>query len=480
MRQTQPFRLAIIGGGFTGAVFAVHFLRAFPRAVELAIFEPREALGRGVAYGTDSALHRINVPSDKMFVFEEDRDHFSRWMASSGRRAADPGGETGDGDHYSLRRDFGAYVSWLLESAATTHAANCSLGHHRTNAEKVERLADGTFLVTGGDGSMAAADAVLVCASHAAPAFPWRADLHEDTPGLVVNPWAPGALEDLPPDGDAFIIGTGLTMADMVVSLHASGHSGAILALSRRGLIPSEQGEFDTGFDLFDDREPPRTALDLLRLVRRRADDLAKDGRAWHPAVDALRRDLPRYWQTLPVSERDKAVRHLRAYWDVHRYRMAPQVADRLERDKASGRLATMSGRIEAIRHDGEGFTVEWRPRGSDRTAPPVRTRASIVINCTGPGANPARSRNPLFRNLIDSGLAAPDPLGIGLDVAEDGTALDAAAHPIPRLLVAGPLARGRFGETMGVPDASANARLVAEALADDALRTNRTAALAG
>lgn len=182
MRQAQPFRLAILGGGFTGAVFAVHFLRAFAHPAELAIFEPRAELGRGVAYGTSSTLHRINVPSDKMFVFDEDRDHFSRWMASSGRRARDPDGEIGQGDHYSLRRDFGAYVGWLLQSTVAIHAAGCSLEHHRTAAARVDRLADGTFMVTGEDGSTAAADAVLVCASHAAPAFPWRAGMGADTP----------------------------------------------------------------------------------------------------------------------------------------------------------------------------------------------------------------------------------------------------------------------------------------------------------
>lgn len=480
MTQARPFRLAILGGGFTGAAFAVHFLRAYPHAVEIAIFEPRAELGQGVAYGTDSVLHRINVPSDKMFVFDEDREDFSRWMQSSGRRASDPAGETGDGDHYSLRRDFGAYMSWLLDRTVADHGPECRLRHYRTDAENVERLAGGTFWITGADGAVVAADAVLICASHAAPAFPWQGDMDESLPGLVVNPWAPGALDGLPLDGDAFIIGTGLTMADMVVSLDAAGHKGSILAVSRRGLVPSEQGEFASGFDLFGDREPPRTALGLLRLVRWRANELTRSGRAWHAAVDALRWDLPRFWSTLPVSERARLVRHLRAYWDVHRYRMAPQVAGRLARDRAGGRFAIAAGRIDRIGHDGKGFWIDWRPRGSDPAKPPGRSRASVVINCTGPGANPARSRNPLFRSLIGNGLAAPDPLGIGLDVTADGTALDPQGRSVRRLLVAGPLARGRFGETMGVPDASANARMVAEQLARDALCSQAATALAG
>ena len=461
------FRLAIIGGGFTGAIFAVHFLRAFSGRADITLFEPRETLGAGVAYGTDSRQFRINVPSDKMFVFAEDPDHFARWMWAEGNDTADPDGFTAAGDHYSLRHDFGAYMDALLRESAEEKDAR--LLHRRVPAELVERRADGTFHITDSSGEKIEADAVLVSASHAAPGFPWPLeDGAADLPGLVVNPWAPDAYRDIPPDGDVLVIGTGLSMADVVVSLDAAGHTGRITALSRRGLVPAEQGEFDSDFDLFGKDDPPRTAVALLRHLRERARDLAAAGRQWFPAIDALRRALPSYWSTLPIPERARLLRHLRTYWDVHRYRMAPKVHDRLARDQASGRLTIAAGRIERIGREGDLFAVDWRPRRSDRSVAPLRLRVAGIINCTGPAANPARSPVPLFRNLVATGLARPDPLGIGLDVAPDGTALGADGRPVPHLLVAGPLARGRFGETMGVPDASANARLVAEALVRD------------
>ncbi|HEY9215330.1 MAG TPA: FAD/NAD(P)-binding protein, partial [Ancylobacter sp.] len=70
-------RIGIIGGGFTGAVFAVHLARAATTALDIEIIEPRETVGAGLAYGSCEPEHRINVPSDRLTVFAEDPHHFS-------------------------------------------------------------------------------------------------------------------------------------------------------------------------------------------------------------------------------------------------------------------------------------------------------------------------------------------------------------------------------------------------------------------
>lgn len=80
----KPARLAIIGGGFTGAAFAIHMLKSASRPVAIDIVEPTPNLGRGAAYGTDDAVHRINVPSDRMSLFSDDSAHFTRWLFEHG------------------------------------------------------------------------------------------------------------------------------------------------------------------------------------------------------------------------------------------------------------------------------------------------------------------------------------------------------------------------------------------------------------
>lgn len=43
--------------------------------------------------------------------------------------------------------------------------------------------------------------------------------------------------------------------------------------------------------------------------------------------------------QALSVADRQRFLRHLRHYWDVHRYRVAPQVAEVLEARQRTGSL---------------------------------------------------------------------------------------------------------------------------------------------
>src|SRR5689334_24280562 len=80
MKPSKPFRIAIIGGGFSGTMTAVHILRAARQPIELHIIERKPPLGRGVAYGTRYGSHLLNVPAGKMSAFPSEPDHFFKWL----------------------------------------------------------------------------------------------------------------------------------------------------------------------------------------------------------------------------------------------------------------------------------------------------------------------------------------------------------------------------------------------------------------
>jgi len=54
----------------------------------------------------------------------------------------------------------------------------------------------------------------------------------------VKDPWRPEVLANVPANQQILLIGTGLTMLDVVLDLRARGVTGMIHAISRRGLVP--------------------------------------------------------------------------------------------------------------------------------------------------------------------------------------------------------------------------------------------------
>jgi uncharacterized NAD(P)/FAD-binding protein YdhS len=176
-------------------------------------------------------------------------------------------------------------------------------------------------------------------------------------------------------------------------------------------------------------------------------------------------------WAALPADERRRLLRHARPFWDVHRYQVAPQVDAVLRAELASGALRVVAGSLRgALRRPGGVLRVDIHPRGT--AADVVQAiECDVIITCIGP-AQRTLARNPALRSLADAGLIRLDPYGLGIDVDEQSRALDASGRPVANLLVAGPPARGRFGELMGLPQVSAQPREVAALVAADLAAT--------
>jgi uncharacterized NAD(P)/FAD-binding protein YdhS len=129
---------------------------------------------------------------------------------------------------------------------------------------------------------------------------------------------------------------------------------------------------------------------------------------------------------------------------------MAPDVGGRVRALIASGQLKIIAGKIAGTTPDGSGLLITLRRRG--------RTEAETLhtdrfVDCSGVHSSPARSTNPVIRDLIAKGLARGDPLGLGLDVDADWALIDARGRKSERLFAIGPLTRAAAWETTAIPD---------------------------
>ena len=448
--------VAIIGGGFSGALLALHLLRSRTEGLSIHLIEKGQAFARGVAYSTRRPDHLLNVRAGNMSAYPDRPAHFQDWLALQTGKAADP-------FSFAPRWVYGDYLQAELRAAAQSGEAAGRLTLVGDEATEVVR-ACGRLVVRLALGRAMQADVVVFATGHGAPTEVVPPDARFATdPRYVPNPWAENALDRIKPDERVLLLGSGLTAVDVISGLESAGHTAEIIALSRHGLLPRRHARtFGATVDWAPKQGEPLSKS--LRRLRRQADRLSD----WRRAFDGVREQVQEIWLGLSESERRRALRHLRPWWDVHRHRMAPEVAARIDGAVASGRLRVLAGRMLSLRTEIGGVTVTWR----QRTNTSVRAdRVEWVVNCTGPEGDPRRSGNGVVRGLIASGLARPDPLNLGLDVADDGRLIGADGAPAPDMFGLGPLTRGALWEVTAVPDIRIQAARLAARLAAEADR---------
>ncbi|MGJ0239631.1 FAD-dependent oxidoreductase [Novosphingobium fluoreni] len=209
--------VAIIGGGFTGAAVAYHLARLSDDPIRILVFEPRAEIGLGVAYSTQDPVHRINVPAARMTLLPDDEDHFVRWLAAHDALDGDPDATLANGQSYPARNLFGRYVAEQLRPLL----ASGRIEYVRARIASVEDEGNGWKLETDAAQSLRA-DILVIATSHPPPAPPViLAEAFDGQPKFVADPWAIDALAPIGRDDQVLIVGTGLTMADVVATLDA-------------------------------------------------------------------------------------------------------------------------------------------------------------------------------------------------------------------------------------------------------------------
>ena len=93
-----------------------------------------------------------------------------------------------------------------------------------------------------------------------------------------------------------------------------------------------------------------------------------------------------------------------------------------------------------------------------DHGGPLTNLAAGWLINCTGPATDITATADPLLRHLLNSGLARPDPLRLGLDTDDRGALRDASGRPASDIFTLGPPLRGHWYETTAIPEVRSQA----------------------
>ncbi|QND55074.1 SidA/IucD/PvdA family monooxygenase (plasmid) [Phyllobacterium sp. 628] len=447
--------VTIIGGGFSGTAIAYHLARQTSHNnLDIIVIEPREKLGGGLAYSSVDPAHRINVPAAKMTMISAEPDHFSRWLAHDIASAEDSLARTVKGDEFPQRSVFGRYVHDHVEPFLKTG----QIQHIRAKALGLTP-ADGRYAIVLGDGNIISADIIALATTHPLPSVPVALQYLMGEERFVLDPYAENALATIEPHHSVLVVGTGLTAADIIASLDRRGHRGLITALSRHGY--RSRGHAAVPSDAYGTFGNDVTARSLLHNIRQTLKQATNNGLSWHPVLDALRDQAPSIWSALSARERQRLIRHLRSLWDVHRFRIAPQIEAVLDQRSREGTLAIIAASLQSAALN-EGFKVSYRHRCSSN----IETgHFDAIVITTGPAHTAIAKNNPLIGSLFEQGLLSADPVGLGLHTARTGQAVGIKGAITETLYIGGPLARGTFGELMGVPEVTGYAEFIAQAI---------------
>lgn len=450
-------KVAIIGGGAAAATLVSELLeRRTPRPLHLDWYAGAPDAGRGVAYGTPSERHLLNVRAASMGMFVSKPGGFLEYA-----QGLDPKVK---GSDFLPRKLYGDFLQSRVEQAVKNAG---SFGHdinvHPFEADSLVPSSEGITIGFGDEASHAEA-AVLAIGSLPPRPLAGVEDAAIASGRYVTDPWPfMAAAQDDDRPLRVLVIGLGLTAVDVLLELSAHWPKAHFTALSRHGKLPephlaAASAPTDDGAELIEamqDDPNVRAWLHRLREATANAED-------WRTVIDGMRPHTQGLWRELPAAERGRFLRHARWAWERARHRMPPQVAVSIAKLEAEGRFERGRGRMRAVRLSQEGAldVVRALPGGGESTE-----SYDLVIQTVGLNTDTQRTEHRLVRQLVVDGLVQPDPLGMGLRAVPDGHLLDGNGKARPNLFAIGSMLRGTLWESTAIPEIRKQAQNVANML---------------
>lgn len=301
-------RIAIIGGGASATLLLAHLARN-PKSGEFSIdvYDRAARFGRGIAYSTTQECHLLNVRAANMSAYHEEKDDFAAWAAARGYKAED----------FVPRKLFGDY---LLEKL---HDAQGKMDIRLVKEDvKESRKSGDQFEINGRQYDHAVLASGNVRALHLKKE---NADDCHDCPwGLDY-----AALKDA---SHVALVGSGLSAVDAAVGLREHGYKGKVTIISTHALLPRPHTEPASYAPFLTMREDEHLSPSrMMRRIRDEIDAAAEQGVPWQAVIDAMRGHTNIIWESWSASERASFLKHVVTFWNVHRHRMAPEIAAKLQ-----------------------------------------------------------------------------------------------------------------------------------------------------
>jgi uncharacterized NAD(P)/FAD-binding protein YdhS len=447
--------VSIIGGGFCGVMSMVHLAAGADFPLHLTLFNSRYPTGRGIAYNTYSERHLLNVEARNMSAFHSQPSHFADWC-----RGIKSIGISPDQIPFSYvpRNYYGQYLNEIMENTVKNPPPGVSIDiveEEVTDLEHEDRIR----VITAGGKKIQSDKVILATGNHEPgnPGIPGMSFL--ESKNYFPNPWSEDAVRGLRKGDTVLIIGTGLTMVDIVLGLEEKKFDGHIIALSPRGFNILPHRKYNPQRSILDELAPPYDLKNLFRLVYKHIRRARLNGESGETVVDAIRSKTQEIWQHLTLDEKKTFMTHIRHLWGVARHRIPGEVHAQIQELIKESKLEVIAGRVKDFSEDDSGITVTIHKRKDQTDA---ELRVARVINCTGPQSDIRKHDSDLIKNLVRKGTILPDEMNLGVHATADGRIIGADGSISERIFTLGSLLKGKLWESTAVPELRVQAERIA------------------
>jgi uncharacterized NAD(P)/FAD-binding protein YdhS len=451
-------RITIIGGGLSGTLVAINLLRINSKpGLDIKLVD-KKSVGAGLAYSTEQSIHLLNVRAGNMSLFPEEPGHFSGWLREKKLNFSEK--------DFVPRNFYGKYVTETFEKIIFEKKDQDNFEIINDEAEDIIPN-NSSCLIKLKTGNEIESDKVVLAFGNF-----YSADLNlKDNSYLKskryhTNPWDNKLYESLNKDETILIIGTGLTMIDIVLNLHQVKHREKIIAVSKHGLIPFSHKHVEA-YPSFYEKLSNKNLPEILNIIRSQINNETIKGNDWRGVIDSLKPYIQNIWINLSLNDKKRFLEHLKHFWNPVRHRVPSECFDIINQLLITKQLKIIAARINKITEINNSYKIELKTRHQniEHNISEKNITADVIIKCSGTEGNYERINIPLIKNLLSRGLVRKDPLSLGLDAQINGRIIDKEGIDSKYLFTLGQPLLGILWETTAVPEIRTQAQQLANLL---------------
>ncbi len=439
--------VAIIGGGLSGTLVVLNILKTAKEPIHLFWFDEKKLFCKGLAYSTLNTKHLLNVRASNMSLFKDDANHFVTWLQNNN--------ETYTPTDFVPRQVFATYVEHTLRDLETLNpfVSISKLSFEVTSVNKQNSI----YILNNNENIKT--HAVVLALGNFLPSNLAKNNLEYTTsPFYIRNAFSTSLTNSIQHAKHITILGSGLTMLDLLLTLNHQNYQGNITVISPHGITPVAQLENPLPpVQSFLESNYAYTLIQLFGIIKWQLKQATQNNLNPFSVIDLMRPHLQFIWTHFSLSDKQQFLRHLRHKWGVVRHRAPATTLALVEKYQTEKKLQIVKGRVQSIiatKNAAVNFSIKYKTTALIEN----EMQTDVIINCTGPEANLHQCDSMLIKQLLQDNLITVDALNYGLNATINGMIDE-------NLYALGPLLKGILWESTAIPEIRVQAHYLAHEL---------------